>query len=147
MNTTALRVSATRSRIRSKICAWTVTSSAVVGSSAMSASRPAGECHRDHHPLTPPAGQLVGISTGDTRRSRDAHTAEHRDRLIARRTLVESLVAGERARAIWLPTRIVGFDAERGCWKIIAISCARRVTPPVTGSTSSTTLHTHTSRP
>ena len=48
-------------RISSRICACTVTSSAVVGSSAMRTFGIAGERHRDHHPLAHAAGQLVRI--------------------------------------------------------------------------------------
>jgi hypothetical protein len=45
----------------SRICAWMVTSSAVVGSSAISSEGLAGERHRDHHALALAAGQLVRI--------------------------------------------------------------------------------------
>ncbi len=53
--------SATSSRMRSRIWAWIVTSSAVVGSSAMSRIGLAGHRHRDHHSLAHAAGELVGI--------------------------------------------------------------------------------------
>jgi hypothetical protein len=46
-----------RSRSRSRICAWIVTSSAVVGSSAISSAGLAGQRHGDHHPLAHAAGQ------------------------------------------------------------------------------------------
>ena len=49
------------SRSRSRICAWMVTSRAVVGSSAMSSRGLAGERHRDHHPLPHAAGELVRV--------------------------------------------------------------------------------------
>ena len=45
----------------SRICAWIVTSSAVVGSSAISSARLAGERHRDHHALAHAARQLVRV--------------------------------------------------------------------------------------
>ena len=41
--------------------AWIVTSSAVVGSSAISSSGPGSEPLRDHHALLHAAGQLVRI--------------------------------------------------------------------------------------
>ena len=41
---------------RSRTCAWIVTSSAVVGSSAISSSGSKGERHRDHHALTHASG-------------------------------------------------------------------------------------------
>ena len=48
-----------RSSRRARICAWTVTSSAVVGSSAISSSGLVGERHRDHHTLAHAARELV----------------------------------------------------------------------------------------
>ncbi len=45
----------------SRICAWIVTSSAVVGSSAISSLGSHDERHRDHHPLAHAAGHLVRI--------------------------------------------------------------------------------------
>ena len=54
----------------SRICAWMVTSSAVVGSSAI--SRPAAsERHGDHHALAHAAGELVGIFIGPHARRGD----------------------------------------------------------------------------
>ena len=47
----------------SRICACTVTSRAVVGSSATTRDGLAGDGHGDHHPLAQPAGELVGIGT------------------------------------------------------------------------------------
>ena len=46
---------------RSMICAWMVTSRAVVGSSAIKHLRRAGERHGDHRTLAHTAGKLVGI--------------------------------------------------------------------------------------
>ena len=54
--------SSSRSRCSSsRICAWMVTSSAVVGSSAISSCGPAGERHRDHDPLAHAARELVRV--------------------------------------------------------------------------------------
>ena len=50
-----------RSRSRSRIWACTVTSSAVVGSSAISSSGSLMQSHRDHHALPHAAGQLVRV--------------------------------------------------------------------------------------
>ena len=68
----------------SRICAWIVTSSAVVGSSAISSVGLAGERHRDHHALAHAAGELVRIAvdalaraTG-CRRARSISTAPRR---------------------------------------------------------------------
>ena len=54
----AMPSSSRRPRSSSRICAWTVTSSAVVGSSAISRLGLAGQRHRDHHPLAHAARQL-----------------------------------------------------------------------------------------
>jgi hypothetical protein len=45
--------------MRSRICAWMVTSSAVVGSSGDQEFRVAGERDGDHHPLPHAARELV----------------------------------------------------------------------------------------
>ena len=62
-------------RSRSRICACTVTSSAVVGSSAMSRLGLAGERHRDHHALAHAAGELVRIVVERARRDRECRPA------------------------------------------------------------------------
>ena len=61
ISTTDEPVSRRSVRIRSRIWAWIVTSSAVVGSSAISTSRVARERHRDHHPLAHAARELVRV--------------------------------------------------------------------------------------
>ncbi len=53
--------------ISSRICAWTVTSSAVVGSSAISTLRVEDERHRDHHALAHAAGELVRVAVDAAR--------------------------------------------------------------------------------
>ena len=67
MTTAALNSSFSRS-IRSRICACTVTSSAVVGSSAISRSGFSDERHRDHRPLPHAAGELVRVLRRPARR-------------------------------------------------------------------------------
>ena len=57
-------------RSRSRICAWTVTSSAVVGSSAISRRRAVGDRHRDHDALAHAAGELVRIGVEPPLRDR-----------------------------------------------------------------------------
>ena len=68
ISTIAASIFCFSSRIRSRICAWIVTSSAVVGSSAINSFGSAGERHRDHHPLPHAARELVRVLV-DTRRS------------------------------------------------------------------------------
>ena len=50
--------------------AWVVTSSAVVGSSAISSAGLAGQRHGDHHPLAHAAGELEGIGVQPLARAR-----------------------------------------------------------------------------
>ena len=56
----------------SRICAWMVTSSAVVGSSAMISVRVVGDRDRDHRPLAHAAGELVRERLRAPLRRRDA---------------------------------------------------------------------------
>ena len=65
--------------MRSRICAWIVTSSAVVGSSAISSSGLAGQRHRDHHALAHAAGKLVRIVVDARARVGDADHLQHLD--------------------------------------------------------------------
>jgi hypothetical protein len=53
------------SRIAASTSIWVVTSSAVVGSSKMIRSGPAGHRHRRHRPLQLPARDLVRIAEAD----------------------------------------------------------------------------------
>ena len=80
------------SRSRSRICACTVTSSAVVGSSAISRSGVAGQRHGDHHALAHAAGHLVRIFVEAALRARGC--ARGRSASIAR---LRSAGAGCRA--------------------------------------------------
>ena len=64
MSMTAAPVRSFISSIRSRICAWIVTSSAVVGSSAMRMRRRASHRDRDHHALAHAAGKLMRIFAG-----------------------------------------------------------------------------------
>ena len=80
MNMTPVPWRAWMSLMRSRICAWVVTSSAVVGSSAI--SRPAHERqrHGDHDALALAAGELVGIGMNQligVRQVDVAHDLEH----------------------------------------------------------------------
>ena len=81
-----------RSRISRSTCACTVTSSAVVGSSAMSSLRPRGERHRDHRALAHAAREVVRIEVDGLRRRRDADAREHVDGDGARLTAIRRAV-------------------------------------------------------
>ena len=108
------------------ICAWTVTSSAVVGSSAMSSSRVERERHRDHRPLSHPARELVRIVV-DSRLLglRDADPVEKLDRAPPRRRPCSYRSCARIASTICQPTGSAGWRLESGSWKISAISAPR----------------------
>ena len=67
-------------RCRSRICAWMVTSSAVVGSSAISSAGSLAEAHREHDALAHAAGELMRVAVDRALRRGDAHAAEQSDR-------------------------------------------------------------------
>jgi len=74
-----------------------VTSSAVVGSSAMDEQlRVAGERHRDHHPLAHAARELVGIVVRPLRRVGDMDELQHLDGPVHRRAVRQLVMRAER---------------------------------------------------
>ena len=81
MNSRARPSSRCSSSSSASTCACTITSSAVVGSSAIEQPRVARQRHRDQHPLALPAGQLVRVVAEPRRRecpttsSSSAHAA------------------------------------------------------------------------
>ena len=72
----AVSRSATSDLSSSRICAWIVTSSAVVGSSAIRSFGSPASGHRDHRPLPHPAGELVRIVLQAHLRARDPDLVE-----------------------------------------------------------------------
>ena len=109
-------------RIKSRIWAWTVTSRAVVGSSAIRSFGSHGERHRDHHALAHAAGKLVRILLHTLRRLGDPHQAQHFDgtlRAPPRRLMPRCSV---KVSLIWRPIVSTGFSDVIGSWKIIDIS-------------------------
>ena len=80
----AAPLAAFSSRIRSRICACRVTSSAVVGSSAISRRGIAGQRHRDHHALAHAAGELVRIFVDALFGRGDVDAAQQLDGALAR---------------------------------------------------------------
>ena len=99
-------------RSSSRICAWMVTSSAVVGSSAMSSVGPAGERHGDHDALAHAAGELVRIVVA-ARRSGDGNA----DQVAAARSAAarasrapSASMRRASASAIWSPTVNTGLS-------------------------------------
>ena len=84
--TDELKSSLSRS-ISSMICAWIVTSSAVVGSSAIRIVRVVRERHRDHRALAHAARELVRIVVDALLGMRDADLPQELHRAVARRLL------------------------------------------------------------
>ncbi len=114
-----------RSFISSMICACTVTSRAVVGSSAIRRLRVERERHRDHRPLSHPARELVRVVVDALLGLRDADAVEQLDRA------PPCLGLARRSRGRWIasticqPTRYCGWRLESGSWKISAIFAPR----------------------
>ena len=96
ISTTAVSSSLCRRSISSRICACTVTSSAVVGSSAISSLGSLIERHRDHHALAHAARELVRVAVDAPARIGDPDQAEHLDRAVARLRLGHVAVGADR---------------------------------------------------
>ena len=79
MNSTPVPRSVCSSLMSFKVCACVVTSSAVVGSSAMSSDGPEDQRHRDHDALALPARQLVRERVVHARRVGQVHLLDHGD--------------------------------------------------------------------
>ena len=84
IRSTLIPSSSRSSAISSRICAWIVTSSAVVGSSAISSSGSRQQRHRDHHALAHAARELVRVVVEALAGVRDADALEHLDGALAR---------------------------------------------------------------
>ena len=105
------RLARAASRSSSRIWAWIVTSSAVVGSSAISRLGRARQRHRDHHALAHAAGELVRVGARAVARRagcRRAPSARPRGR--APRALLMSRSCARICSTICLPTRWTGFS-------------------------------------
>ncbi len=86
-------VSAWMSLMSCRICAWIVTSSAVVGSSAISTDGSQRERHGDHHPLQHAARELVRVVADDGFGILDLDALEERHRPVER-LLLRDLAMG-----------------------------------------------------
>ena len=116
--------SRTNSASRSRICACTMTSSAVVGSSATISCGPAGQRHRDHHALLLAAGELVRVRTGP--RPRQPDLLEQLADALDQVAVVRSSCRGSTiASAIWSSTRRTGLSECSAPWKMIDASAQR----------------------
>ena len=110
-----------------------VTSSAVVGSSAISSRGSAGQRHRDQRPLPHAAGELVRVLLQPPRRIRDADRVEQVAglRLAAGRFMPR---CRSSTSVTWIPMGTTGFSDDSGSWKIIAMSRPRRSRMSSSGS-------------
>ncbi len=125
------------SRSSSSTCAWMVTSSAVVGSSAISSSGSHGERHRDHHALLHAAGELERIFVAGAARHREC-----RPRRAAPARAARSAAPRRRGMALAAPRRSArptvstGLRLVAGSWKIIAMRRPRTSRIALSGSAS-----------
>ena len=122
---TAMPSRCRRSSISSRICFWIVTSSAVVGSSAISSFGSQASAIAIITRWRMPPENWCGYSSTRSAGLRHADQAEHLD------GPVQGLLLGRRPRcsrtasAICSPTVIVGFSEVSGSWKIMPISLPR----------------------
>ncbi len=120
MRTIAMPVSACNSRSRSRICACTVTSSAVVGSSAIkSRGRQASAMAIITRWRIPPES-WCGYSS--KRRSGEGMRTRRRAAMAAARIALSEAVRSwaRMASTIWAPALCTGLSEVMGSWKIIA---------------------------
>ena len=111
--------------IRSRICAWMVTSSAVVGSSAISSSGLHGQRHGDHHALAHAAGELVRVLVDAALGLGDLHQlAASRPRAPSPRARPRPLVQLHASRRSAGRRVSTGLSEVIGSWKIIEIAVA-----------------------
>ena len=111
--------------ISARICAWIVTSRAVVGSSAISSDGLHAERHRDHHALPHAARQLVRIFVDAPPRSGDLHELQHLHCPRRRTRAAEPQMQPRRLRRSVRRPRRRGFRLVIGSWKIMPISAPR----------------------
>ena len=124
------------SRIRSRIWAWMVTSSAVVGSSAMSSSGSQASAIAIITRWAMPPRHLVRERLEAPLRVRDADHPQQLEGPLAR-GLAASSCGGSRApRRSGGRRRRTGFSDEVGCWKIIEIRSPRSLRISSLGSLS-----------
>ena len=108
-----------------RIWSWTVTSSAVVGSSAIRSFGSAGERDGDQHALPHAAAESVRIVVEAPFGVRRRLPTSRSSMAAARACAPASRPCRyERLPAICRPMRIVGLSAVIGSWKIIAILAA-----------------------
>ena len=120
----AVPSSSRRFRIRSRICAWMVTSSAVVGSSAInsSGSQASAIAIMTRWAMPP------DISCGkDLSRRSGSGMPTMRSSSLARSQAGPGFILrwSSSTSAIWRPTCQTGFSADVGCWKIIEMRSPR----------------------
>ena len=110
-----------------RICAWMVTSSAVVGSSAMMSSRLVEERDGDGHALAHAAGELVRIGAQARLGRRDADALERFARDPQRR-LESTFWWARTASTICVSMRSTGLSVIIGSWNTIAMRAPRTLT-------------------
>ena len=109
-----------------RICACTVTSSAVVGSSAIKQVGLVGQRHRDHHALALAAGQLVRIAREPRLRLRGCRPGSAASSVRAARGLAgQAADASSRISPICVSIVCSGLSEVIGSWKMMVMSLPR----------------------
>ena len=124
MKSTDMRRRRCSAAIRSRICFCTVTSSALVGSSAISSfgsqAIAIAIITRCCSPPESREGTAASLASGE-----DRPTSSKRLSVLARASLPESPRCWRSTSATWKPTLNTGFRELIGSWKIIEISAPR----------------------
>ena len=119
ISSTAMPSSRCSSCISFRICAWIVTSSAVVGSSAISSAGPADQRHRDHRALAQAARQFERIAAAGRVGVGEADQAQHLDRQLLASAAHRRCGAACSASLTWSPIVCSGDSELIGSWKMI----------------------------
>ena len=102
----------------SRICSWVVTSSAVVGSSAISSDGLQASAMRDHRTLAHAAGKLVRIVVDPLLGLGNAHLAQQLE-VRSRTSRRDRSVCTRSISPICVPMRCSGLSEVIGSWKIM----------------------------
>ena len=135
MSSSPMPFSRCRSFKRSRICFWMVTSSAVVGSSAIRNSGSAASAMAIITRCFWPPERRNGYSS--MRRSGSGMpTRRIQSMALARASTPRRSVCTSMASTIWSPTFITGFRLVAGSWKIMPMRPPRTARMPASGSAS-----------
>ena len=125
--TSAVPESSTSSFSSSRTCAWMVTSSAVVGSSAISSRGSQASAIAISARCRIPPESWCGYSLQPPPRVGDADPAQQVLGLVLGLVAADVLGAASSTSVTWTPIGTTGFSEVIGSWKTIAMSAAAQV--------------------